>query len=150
MLQSHLPHLNALVSPSAPPNFAISSSDATFLSQILNSELQRHRALVDISLLSKSTSDEKSAAHAAPLVESLDKYPLGGAVDLSRLVQYPPKIEVVPIKPLFFDVAWNYIGYPGRKVQPQVVEQVRTQVVQEEERPTSSSGKKSWFGFGRS
>ena len=71
-------------------------------------------------------------------------------MDLSRLVQYPPKIEVVPVKPLFFDVAWNYIEYPGRKVQPQVVEQVRTQVVQEEERPTSSSGKKSWFGFGRS
>ena len=69
---------------------------------------------------------------------------------MSRLVQYPPKIEVVPVKPLFFDVAWNYIEYPGRKVQPQVVEQVRTQVVQEEERPTSSSGKKSWFGFGRS
>ena len=82
-------------------------------------------------------------------MESLDKYPVGGEVDLSRLVQYPPKIEVVPVKPLFFDVAWNYIEYPGRKVQPVMVEQIKTQAV-EEERPTSSSGKKSWFGFGRS
>ena len=149
ILNTNLPHLNALVSPTAPPTFAISSSDANFLSQILNSELQRHRALVDISLLSEST--QNSASHAPPLVESLDRYPPGGEVDLSRLVQYPPKIEVVPVKPLFFDVAWNYIGYSGRQAQaPPAVQQVRQQEVEQERPSSSSSAKKSWFGFGRS
>lgn len=72
-------------------------------------------------------------------------------MDLSRLVQYPPKIEVVPVKPLFFDVAWNYIEYPGRRTQaPPTVQQVRQQDVEQERPSSSSSAKKSWFGFGRS
>lgn len=49
-------------------------------------------------------------------MERLDEYPaLGsGGVDLLNLVTYPPRVEAVPVKPLFFDVAWNYIEYPGR------------------------------------
>ncbi len=148
VLNTSVPRLNALVAPSAPPTLAISSSAAEYLHHNLTTELQRHRALVEISLISSSMSSKLPQKHSAPLVESLDRYPSGGEVNLANLVQYPPRIEPVPVKPLFFDVAWNYIEYPGRvKMQPPAVQQVQ-QV--EEERPTSSSGKKSWFGFGRS
>jgi signal recognition particle subunit SRP68 len=55
----------------------------------------------------------------------------------------------VPVKPLFLDVAWNYVEYPGRKEvareEEEVVEKVREEKV-EEERPKV---KKGWFGFGR-
>lgn len=72
-------------------------------------------------------------------------------MDLNRLVQYPPKIEVVPVKPLFFDVAWNYIEYPIRRAQaPPAMQQVRQQEFEQERPSSSSSAKKSWFGFGRS
>lgn len=81
------------------------------------------------------------------MVETLDHYPTSGDVDLSNLVTYPTKLEAVPVKPLFFDVAWNYIEYPGRRPQPAVQ-------AQKEERPSSGGeekqeAKKGWFGFGR-
>ena len=78
----------------------------------------------------------------------MEHYPTSGEVDLSNLVSYPTKLEVVPVKPLFFDVAWNYIEYPGRSSQA-------TAQVDEEEIPSSrgeekQEAKKGWFGFGRS
>ena len=81
-------------------------------------------------------------------METLEHYPTGGEVDLSNLVSYPTKLEVVPVKPLFFDVAWNYIEYPGRSLQT-------TTQVPNEEMPSSrgeekQEAKKGWFGFRRS
>lgn len=148
VFQAALPLLNGTLSPSSPPNFAISSSSASFLAQTLQTELQRHRALVEISHLSASA---KVPVQTSPLVENLDRYPPNGEVDLTRLVNYPPKIEAVPVKPLFFDVAWNYIEYPGKGVQNEPVqsrtsEDNRPRQPQQAEAPT----KKGWFGFSRS
>lgn len=102
---------------------------------------------MEISTISGTTA--KLPSNVAPLVESLDRYPLSGEVDLSHLVTFPPKLEAVPVKPLFFDVAWNYIEYPGRSplqaVQPQ--EEVLTPSSKGEEKQET---KKGWFGFGRS
>ena len=80
-------------------------------------------------------------------MERLNEYPAKG-VDLQNLVSYPPKLEPVPVKPLFFDAAWNYIEYPGRQV-----ENVAQNGVRGEEKATSveqtTQQKKGWFGFGR-
>jgi len=80
---------------------------------------------------------------AAPIVERLNDYPANG-VDLKNLVTYPPQLKPVPVKPLFFDVAWNYIDYPGRT--PEVAngesEKTRTEAGPQEEK------KKGWFGWG--
>lgn len=90
-------------------------------------------------------------AAAAPLVQNLTVFPTPGvSVDLRNLVNYPPRIEPIPVKPLFFDVAWNYIDYPGRSKE--VVEQkAQANGAAEEEKPAEEAPKKKgWFGFGRS
>jgi signal recognition particle subunit SRP68 len=93
-------------------------------------------------LRTKSTSTGTKST--APLVQRLFEYPIEG-VDLENLVTYPPKVEPIPVKPLFFDVAWNYIDYPGKV-------HVAANVEDSEERPDQQSGtqKRGWFGFGRS
>lgn len=82
-----------------------------------------------------------------PLIERLDEYPAGDG-DLSNLVDYPPKVQPIPVKPLFFDVAWNYIDYPreGKKVVQSEREATAQAPAAEPKRET----KRSWFGFGRS
>ena len=65
---------------------------------------------------------------------------------------YPPKLEPIPVKPLFFDAAWNYIEYLGREAEKRgpVVEKSRE--VKNEEKgqaQTAQQQKKGWFGFGK-
>ncbi|RDL33634.1 uncharacterized protein BP5553_08002 [Venustampulla echinocandica] len=132
-------------SDSSPPNISISSSEAQFLKDLLDGEVQRYRALVELSNLSGLN---KESATRQPLVERLDEYPAKGEVDLANLVTYPPKLEPVPVKPLFFDAAWNYIEYPGRQVEPEAPSKAN------EPAPASkgeqqAQQKKGWFGFGR-
>lgn len=52
----------------------------------------------------------------------------------------------VPVKPLFLDVAWNYVEYPGRKRELDVGKTVNgvDEGVKEEKKE-----RKGWFGFGR-
>lgn len=82
-----------------------------------------------------------------PLVERLHDYPASG-VDLDNVVEFPPKMALIPVKPIFLDVAWNYIEYPGKA--PAVTEATKSAVpgvATESEKPAA---KKGWFGFGRS
>lgn len=98
-----------------------------------------------------SNSDIASKAkltNAAPVVERLNEYPTSGSVDLKNLVTWPPKLKPVPVKPLFLDVAWNYVEYPGqqKKVQEKPAEQTQADAEKVEE---AKPAKKSWFSFGR-
>ncbi|EDN96956.1 hypothetical protein SS1G_01884 [Sclerotinia sclerotiorum 1980 UF-70] len=136
----------------SPPNLIVTPSESQNLLTYLQSELQRHRALVEIfNLTSTSSKPGNENTHQKPLVESLNEYPANGVVDLKNLVTYPPKMEVVPVKPLFFDAAWNYIDYPGRAVEKPIE---RTDVEEETKEtesqpPQQQQQKKGWFGFGR-
>ncbi|KAI8629544.1 hypothetical protein F5Y19DRAFT_85524 [Xylariaceae sp. FL1651] len=121
-------------------NIEIRQTDIQFLHDLLKGELQRCRAIVEIDNLrekAKSTSSQVKV----PLVHRLREYPAEG-VDLENLVDYPPKIQPIPVKPLFFDVAWNYIDYPG-KTPAAAAER------EEEPKQTPESKKRGWFGFGR-
>ncbi|KAI0388837.1 hypothetical protein F5Y17DRAFT_173597 [Xylariaceae sp. FL0594] len=118
----------------------IRQTDLQFLHDLLKGELQRCRAIVEIDNLrekAKSTTPQIQA----PLVHKLRDFPVEG-VDLNNLVEYPPQIQPIPVKPLFFDVAWNYIDYPGKT--PAVVAEP-----QQEPTPAPEPKKKGWFGFGR-
>lgn len=112
------------------------------LSNLVNGELQRYRAIVHIHNLREAERKRAKEDAEATLLESLDTYPT--RVNLCKLVQFPPKLALIPVKPIFLDVAWNYIDYPGRTSQsplPAASEAAKA----DQERPK----KKGWFGFGR-
>jgi signal recognition particle subunit SRP68 len=81
------------------------------------------------------------------VVERLNEYPTSGSVDLKNLVTWPPKLKPVPVKPLFLDVAWNYVEYPGRAPAKQEPEPAKTEI--EDAQPERPAPKKGWFSFGR-
>lgn len=155
-----------------PPKLAITTAQTSTLHSLLERLVIQHRALIELdnihSSASSSSSDKKNAV-IPPLVERLDEYPSssnsngGGGIDLTRLVTYPPRLEPIPIKPLFLDVAFNYIEYPGRGRSRKVVNDggMKTTAVNGVVGAESAAAKKGgvgggeerknrgWFGFGR-
>ncbi|KAH7328185.1 signal recognition particle, 68 kDa subunit [Stachybotrys elegans] len=128
-------------------NVEVTSEDVAFLASLLDGELQRHRAIVHIDNLRKGAG-EKGSSVKVPLIEQLSEYPATG-VDLANLVQFPPKMEPIPIKPIFLDVAFNYINYPGKGRQtPASTTNAAAAPTPQQEHPQQQ--KRGWFGFGRS
>lgn len=133
------------ISDDDPLSLDISPASVKFLEQVIDGELQRHRAIVHVDNLRKRRTQADEYQSHVPLVEKLHEYPVGGA-DLNHIVEFPPKESVVPFKPIFLDVAWNYIRYPGK--EPQVGSDQASEGAQEAEKPAQQT-KRSWFGFGR-
>lgn len=121
-------------------------SDAEFLQNLLKGELQRCRALVEIANLRKQADRGDSKAVQRPLIDRLGQYPSKG-VDLENIVTYPPKMEPIPVKPLFLDVAFNHVQYPKEKTAKAGVVENKTNTKAGE--PEKQPAKKGWFGFGR-
>ncbi|KAF2194291.1 hypothetical protein K469DRAFT_709803 [Zopfia rhizophila CBS 207.26] len=139
--------------PSPPSNackLAVSTEQAKSLNQKLENLTSHYRGLVALSQLSANSdvAAKTQMTNAAPVVERLDEYPASGFVDLTNLVTWPPKLKPVPVKPLFFDVAWNYIDYPGRGKRSEE-QQPEKMLVEEKKAEESKPAKKGWFGFGR-
>ncbi|KAI1651445.1 uncharacterized protein F4817DRAFT_324534 [Daldinia loculata] len=126
---------------SSPRNIEIRPADIQFLHNLLKGELQKCRAIVEIDNLRQKTTNATPPSARAPLVQRLFEYPAEG-VDLENLVEFPPKVNPIPVKPLFFDVAWNYIDYPGKAPA------AAPEPEQKLEQPAQQQ-KKGWFGFGR-
>ncbi|KAI9760413.1 MAG: hypothetical protein M4579_001709 [Chaenotheca gracillima] len=152
----------------SPPTIDISSSELQYLNHLLQAEVSRHRALVELETLDARQQSSARNQTRRPLVETLETYPSMTVskdsrvpVDLKNIVSYPPtKIEPVPVKPIFLDVAWNYIDYPGRAARDVVqhgkgasgsVDGAAKGGRGDAKQPDSSSQpqKKGWFGFGR-
>ncbi|CAG9937132.1 unnamed protein product [Clonostachys rosea f. rosea IK726] len=130
---------------SAPLHVDLSNDDITFLIELLTGELQRHRAIVHIENLRKENSKDSPTA---PLIERLHEYPSGG-INLASIVEFPPKKAAIPVKPIFLDVAWNYIEYPGKATQAAAA--TPAQAAPAPNKPAEPQpAKKGWFGFGRS
>ncbi|OHF01477.1 signal recognition particle protein [Colletotrichum orchidophilum] len=135
--------------PNSPRSIEVSGEDAKALATYLQGELQRHRALVHLSnLLKESAASTEDDAQKLPLIERLHEYPSNG-IDLTNLVSIPPKLSAIPVKPIFLDVAWNYIDYPGKEPQEPVAAATPSQgeSVAQGEKPQAQ--KRGWFGFGR-
>lgn len=133
-------------STSKAPKLHVAGEQASTLKENLENLNSYYRGVVALSQLfaNSETASKAGLANAAPVVERLNEYPSSGSVDLKNLVTWPPKLKPVPVKPLFLDVAWNYVEYPGRA--PQVQEPEPQQAPVEEEKPQA---KKGWFSFGR-
>lgn len=127
--------------------FKVTADQARSVNDLLECSVLQHQALIELDDLNSAMSKDESS-NSPPLIERLDEYPPNG-VDLTNLVTYPPKIQPVPVKPIFLDVAWNYIGYPGR---PRKGAATATDGKLEDSAPKSEQkkeAKKGWFGFGR-
>ncbi|CAK7202447.1 signal recognition particle subunit srp68 [Sporothrix eucalyptigena] len=131
-------------------------ADVQFLQDLLQAELQRARALVDIEKQQSSTAGAKSGALA--LSETLGEYPQG-AVDLENIVSYPPRIQAMPVKPIFLDIAWNYIDYPSKTAIGGPAAAPKSVASGQQAEPAASAAtpppaqeqpqKRGWFGFKR-
>lgn len=129
-------------------NIVVTPEDIGALDDLLIGELQRSRALVEISRIQKAANVSGGKGLSIPLVERLTEYPASG-VDLENIVVYPPKLEPVPVKPIFLDVAWNYIDYPDKQTQPPQASKEKAPEVSVKTEPEAKPQKKGWFGFGR-
>lgn len=130
-----------------PPNIDIAPIQVKELRELLRSLVFQHRALVELHYIDSTNRTKAKGTIEPPLVERLDEYP-HNLVDLSNLVTYPPKIQPIPVKPIFLDVAFNYIDYPGRT--PKAAEPaVNGSPETASGREVKKEGKKGWFGFGR-
>ncbi|RKU45798.1 hypothetical protein DL546_004861 [Coniochaeta pulveracea] len=140
------PVLRGQTSPeSAPRNIVVSNEDVSKLDNLLSGELLRFQALVEIAKLRAKGTGAKVAP--IPLVERLSEYPSDG-VDLENIVAYPPRLDAIPVKPLYLDVAFNHVDYPAKHGQPASAPKAapaQAAVSQEEAKPQ----KRGWFGFGR-
>lgn len=130
-------------SPSKPPNLEVNPSQTSSLHTLLQGLVHRHHALVELHHIYEADvkAAEAKAKTALPMIERLNEFPVNGA-DLNNLVTYPPKIQPIPVKPLFFDFASNYIEYPGRGREK---DGGKVDVIEEAKKET----KRGWFGFGR-
>jgi len=128
------------------PRHYVTSEQATKLKTITQGLVVQFSGLVEMdNLEAEAIKTEKAkAVWLAPLIERMDDYPAGGA-DLSNLVDYPPKLRPVPVKPIFLDLAWNYIQYPGAVKQLQAAA-----TPSDSSEAQKAPAKKGWFGFGRS
>nr|XP_036583272.1 signal recognition particle 68 kda protein [Colletotrichum truncatum]KAF6792248.1 signal recognition particle 68 kda protein [Colletotrichum truncatum] len=131
---------------SSPRNIHVLGRDAQRLQDFLEGELQRHRALVHLSNLLKDAGSGEDDTKFIPLIERLHEYPSSG-VDLGNLVAIPPKLATIPVKPIFLDVAWNYIDYPGKDTQETAPPSKQPTV--DSEVKSEQPQKRGWFGFGR-
>lgn len=142
--------------PTSPPSaqaakLEVSEEQAKTLKNNLENLNSHYRGVVALSQLTASseTASKAGLANAAPVVERLNEYPSSGAVDLKNLVTWPPKLKPVPVKPLFLDVAWNYVEYPGRAPAVQEPEPEAKPAQEEEQQAERPQVKKGWFSFGR-
>ncbi|KAJ5503453.1 Signal recognition particle subunit SRP68 [Penicillium fimorum] len=124
------------------PKLDVSQVQSSILQSTLRDLVARYRGLVT---LEKVTAEEASQSSQRPMVERLQQF-AGSGLDLNNLVPYPPKMQPIPVKPLFLDVAWNYIDYPreGQQQEAPTQPQAQAQVPVEEE----TKGRRGWFGFG--
>jgi signal recognition particle subunit SRP68 len=124
-----------------PLRLDVSRSQVQALGSILQGLVAQYRGLVT---LEKMAAEGPQTGNQRPVIERLHEFS-GDKVDLSNLVPYPPKMQPIPVKPLFLDVAWNYIDYPREGAQPQEEAQGPMETGTEEKK----GGRRGWFGFGR-
>ncbi|KAK4934873.1 signal recognition particle subunit srp68 [Elasticomyces elasticus] len=136
-----------------PPKLDVSAEDLTRATSTLTKLVTQYRALADLKALTGSQSQKTTQAPntiQVPLIERLNRNEYIENVDLTNLVNYPPKLRPVPVKPLFFDLAWNYIVYPSQKKDgdASVNGKAEEEQKQKQDEPQKQT-KKGWFGFGR-
>jgi signal recognition particle subunit SRP68 len=128
-----------------PPKLDIASEDLQGFHHHIDGMVSQYRALVELKNLMNQQKASTTDIYRPPIVERLEEYPVED-VDLTKLVNFPPRLQPIPVKPLFFDLAWNYIDYPGRATSKVNGAPATPKSAAEEKKEPA---KKGWFGFGR-
>ncbi|KAF7509440.1 hypothetical protein GJ744_008003 [Endocarpon pusillum] len=123
----------------------VKSKDLQRFHGLIEGTVSQYRALVELKDLMDQQKASAKDIYVPPLVERLGEYPAED-IDLMKLVNFPPKLQPIPVKPLFFDLAWNYIDYPGRGTSGVNVAPAAPETAAEVKKEPA---KKGWFGFGR-
>jgi len=76
------------------------------------------------------------------LASRLQQFPRPSSIDLTNLVQFPPKLQAVPVKPFFFDIAYNYIGLEGKEGPAKVAAEPASSKGDEKK---AEPAKRGWF-----
>ena len=149
---------SSAASSTGPPSIDVSHVSATLVQQIVSGELERHRALVHISRLQEEERRELAprASYQPPLIDRLAEFPEGG-VDLGHIVELPPKLASIPAKPIFLDVAWNFVDYPQADGQSSVKKNAAAVTDKQQDgdgvaaaetgKPAEQPQRKGWFGL---
>jgi signal recognition particle subunit SRP68 len=136
----------------------VSETDVRTQISLLRGELTRSHTHVILSQPSVAEStyfqtvpppvpDSPFAYEEKPLASRLHQFPRPSAIDLTNLVKLPPKLEAVPVKPFFFDIAYSYVGLEEKNVRVPASKEavvVGTGVPQKREDKTESA-KRGWF-----
>ena len=130
---------------SRPPGLHITATQIRQLQDLLGHLITAHRGLVELHG-STPASIGANQNDKRPLSEYLHRYPAPG-VDLSNIVTYPPAISPIPLKPIFLDVAFNYIQYPGQRIDDRSREE--DFMSNENTKQAEDTGRIGWFRFGR-
>lgn len=125
------------VGDDGPPRLDVSRGQIQTLQSTLQGLVAQYQGLVTLENI--SSEETAKSATTRPVIERLHEY-AGDGLDLSNLVPYPPQMLPIPVKPLFLDVAWNYIDYPREHAAPEA---------HAEEAEEKKGGRRGWFGFGR-
>lgn len=132
-LTNAAPHISSSPELDSVRGLEVQAKEVAAVKVQLQGEVERFRALVEMEkMTTKLEESQRLPYNPPPLLKTLSDFPEKG-VDFSNLVNFPPRVEPVPAKPIFFDIAWNYIQYPGE----QRTESKETKAQQQQE-----SGKK--------
>lgn len=132
----------------ATPKFDIASDEVKGFHHDIKGLVTQYHALVELESLADRQKASMRDMQRRPLAERLNEYPID-EIDLTRLVNFPPKLQPVPVKPLFLDLAWNYIDYPGRSPSTTNGASKVAAAASGEAGEKAKSGSRGWFGFGR-
>ncbi|KAJ5656826.1 Signal recognition particle subunit SRP68 [Penicillium longicatenatum] len=122
-----------------PPRLDVSRVQVSALTTTLQELVAQYRGLATLERFDTNS----GASQQRPLVERLQQF--APETDLKNLVPYPPQMQPVPVKPLFLDVAWNYIDYPRSTNATANPDSAQAAAPAPEEKTS-----RGWFGFGRS
>ncbi|CUS13715.1 unnamed protein product [Tuber aestivum] len=111
-ITSSPPTLRSAATPTSHKGLDITPAEFQSLKSTLENEVARFRALAEMDLIA-AKSAKTVGKGAGALVERLDQYPEGKIDFENGIVQWPPKVAPVPVKPVFLDVAFNFIEYPS-------------------------------------
>jgi signal recognition particle subunit SRP68 len=120
-ITSALPHLPSAPSDPSHAGLTVPPASAQEIQQLLTGQVARYRALVEMEQMAAKAGEQQGT-----LLDRLNEWP--EKVDFQKgIVQWPLRVQPVPVKPVFLDIAWNFIEYPGAEARAEQEQERETQ-----------------------